>query len=138
MTVTAQPYGRDVSCVRRVQYGRVVSGARLLAEACYRRLITDRGQLLDDPNYGFSLSRYLNRALTKAEEAALPGLIRLELMKDARVESVSVLVRMTRQSNGALQAVVHIEVVGVETGPFPLVVSADSVTTQLLQLPEAA
>lgn len=140
MTLKSEPYGRDTSATNRISRGRMVSGARLLAEAMFRRLITDRGTLLDDPNYGFSLRTFLSAEMTPARRAALPGLVRLELQKDERLVEGSVRVEVTeeRLPSGAFSWEIDVSAVGIETGPFTFSVAADAVTVELLDLPEAA
>lgn len=140
MTLRSEPYGRDTSATTRINRGRVVSGATLLGEAMFRRLTTDRGTLLDAPNYGFSLRTFLNADMTPARRAALPGLIRLELQKDERLVEGSVRVVVTEEidSAGAIEWTVDVSAVGVDTGPFALAISASAVTVELLDLPEAA
>lgn len=139
MTLVAEPYGRDTSATTRIHRGRVVSGARLLAEAAFRRLITDRGTLLDAPNYGFALKTFLNADMTPARRAALPGLIRLELQKDERIVqgSVRVVVTEERTTSGAFEWTIDISATGVDEGPFTFSVAASAVTVELLDLPEA-
>lgn len=54
-------YGTDLSCVVDLDAGLAeVTGNTLLAQALARRLITPRGGLLDDPNYGYDLTQFLN------------------------------------------------------------------------------
>lgn len=141
MSVVEQPYGRDTSTRftsrgARVDYGRLVSGKRLLAEACLRRLITERGTVLDAPNYGFPIVNLLGQAQTAAGRAAIPGLVRLELQKDARVDSVDVRVTVDESRRPSIALLLEITVTGVETGPFDLVVSVDELGVKVLSLPE--
>ena len=143
MSATTLPYGRDTATVftergARLAYGRIVSGKRLLGEACMRRLITERGTLLDDPNYGFPLINLLNRGQTRAGRAAIAGLIRLELMKDERVQSVDVIATFDESAKPIIRLDLDITVTGVDTGPFSLVLSVDEVNVRVLSLPEAA
>jgi hypothetical protein len=140
MTIVAEPYGRDTSATTRIHRGRVVSGARLLAEAAFRRLVTERGTLLDDPNYGFAVKQFLNADMTPARRAAAPGLIRLELQKDDRIVSGSIRVDITeeREPNGSLSWTIDVAAVGVDEGPFEFSVSVDEVTVELLDLPEVS
>lgn len=143
MSATTLPYGRDTATVftergARIAHGRIVSGKRLLGEACMRRLITERGTLLDDPNYGFPLINLLGRAQSRAGRAAIAGLIRLELMKDERVQSVDVVATFDESAKPIIRLDLDITVTGVETGPFSLVLSVDEVNVRVLSLPEGA
>ena len=66
-----------------------VTGAELVAQACYRRLITPRGMLATDPNYGLDVAGYAG-ALGDSASVALPAMVENELLKDDRVLSVNV------------------------------------------------
>ncbi len=140
--VKAEPYGQDTATVftdrgAYIAYGRKSSGARLLAEAALRRLITQRGSLLDDPNYGLALVNFIGEDLTPTKLAALPGLIELELRKDARLAAVRVDVAMV--DTLPVQTLdVAIQIVGVDTGPFDLVVRVTELGLEVLSLSEAA
>lgn len=90
--IKAPPFGRDVSCRQRMRHGVMVSGFVLVGEAAIRRLSTERGTLLYDPNYGLLLIDLMNKPMTVAEQAAIPGRIAAELEKDTRVERAVVTV----------------------------------------------
>lgn len=127
-------YGQDLSATKRLNYGRIVEGGELLAEAAYRRLITVRGTLLDDPNYGLGLVRWLQTEYTPAMLAALPSIIRLELMKDPRIDSVNVEITSTRDASSAVSMQVEITGAGVNGEGFSLVLAVSDVTVDLLEL----
>lgn len=88
-------YGNDLSCVEDVTealdevdpFSPVAIG-----EALLRRLTTPRGQLPDDPDYGFDIRGYCNRGVPTGELRELAGQIRSEVSKDDRVEDASVTV----------------------------------------------
>lgn len=86
----AQPpegFGVDLACADDLDpMMSNVSGLRLLAEAVYRRLSTPRGMVLDAPDYGFDVRSLLHKGMTAAERAAIPGLVRAEVLKDERIE----------------------------------------------------
>lgn len=63
---------------------------KLVAQAVYRRLTTPRGGLIDDPDYGFDVRTLLHKPLSATYQAAIPGLIRAEVMKDDRVATCTV------------------------------------------------
>lgn len=127
-------YGQDLSATKRLNYGRIVEGGELLAEAAYRRLITVRGTLLDDPNYGLGLVRWLQTEYTPAMLAALPSIIRLELMKDPRLDSVNVEIASTRDASSAVSMQIEITGAGVNGEGFSLVLAVSDVTVDLLEL----
>lgn len=132
--MTVLQYGQDLSATKRLNYGRIVSGGELLAEAAYRRLITVRGTLLDDPNYGLGLVRWLQTEYTPAMLAALPAIIRLELMKDQRLDSVNVEIESTRNASSAVAMQIEITGAGVNGEGFSLVLAVTDVTVDLLEL----
>ncbi len=140
MTVRHEPYGRDSATPfsargARIDWSRKTTAQRLLGEALVRRLITERGSLLDDPTYGFALIDFLGDDFDAVKLAALPGLVRLELQKDERVDSVRVTARSV-QVGATIEVTLEIQVEGVEVGPFDLVVRATELELSVLRLPE--
>ena len=67
-----------------------------------------------------------------AAEASLPGRITSELLKDERIESVSVAILVTRDG-AEVSFAITIQAV-TSAGPFVLKVLASSVTVELLGL----
>lgn len=126
MTTT---YGRDVSCADRIDTNRIVSGSVLLAEAIYRRLTTVRGSLEDDQTYGMHIAHYLNRAMSAAEIAAIPGVVRTEVLKDERIEEVDIEV-----SQDGTQIRLDISGSGYEGVTFRLALAVADVTVELLEV----
>lgn len=63
-----------------------------LAEAIVRRLDCPRGALPDDKNYGIDVRSYVNRGTTVKDLRALGGQIRSEVLKDDRIEALTVIV----------------------------------------------
>lgn len=113
--------------------GVLVSGPRLVAEASYRRLRTTRGMLRggeDEANYGLDLADLIGSVATKSDAAALPGRVQAELLKDERVESVTVTVTST-VDGPATSWTVSVEGTTAD-GPFSLVLSVSEVTVDLL------
>lgn len=137
MALKSPPFGRDTSCTRYLRPGRLVSGARLLAEACYRRLTTERGTLLYDRNYGLSLSQLISSDMSADEIATLPGKIRSELLKDKRIASVSV--STTVEARGPIWSMtLDIDCLSADRESFSLSVGVSDVTVQLLGIGGAA
>ena len=128
-------FGRDLSCSDSLASARFSTGARLVAESDYRRLTTPRGMLRggeEDQNYGLPLTELVGTASTAASVAALPGLIRAELLKDDRHESVDVVVTATTSGPRAEYVV---DITGnTAAGPFTLTIAASAVTTALIGL----
>jgi hypothetical protein len=96
-----------------------------VGQAISRRLITPRGNVTDDQNYGYDLRAYCNRGVTLDEIRGIAASVRAEAMKDTRVASATCDVtfgvgRLAVRLALTLQA---------NTGPFPLVffVTADGI-----------
>lgn len=126
-------FGRDISCTTAIRSGRTVTGVRIVAEAAYRRLTTPRGMLRggeDEANYGLDLSEFIGAQSSASTAAAFPGIIRGELLKDERIESVEVDVVET-QSGASITY--SIRIVGkTNEGPFELQIAVDDVSTALV------
>lgn len=137
--MTTVDFGTDVSCMRGLRTGRLVSGVQLVAEAYYRRLTTPRGTLRggeDEQNYGLDLVSFIGTAATPSAVAALPGRIENELMKDERSESVKVTIVSTA-SGPAVTWTVTVDA-RTSAGPFTLVIGVDKVSARLLKLEEVS
>lgn len=126
-------FGKDTSCTTSMRTGRLVSGARLVAESAFRRLTTPRGMLRggeEERNFGLDLTELIGTVSNKSDAAALPGRIRAELKKDERIETVDVVVTDTTEGAGKF-FLVQIAATTNE-GPFTLAIGVTEVTTELL------
>jgi phage baseplate assembly protein W len=86
-------YGTDLSCITDLAEDLAEvdpTSNQAIAEALIRRLITPRGALPDDPDYGFDLRGLLNRGVTLTELRAVTGQARNEIRKDDRVADAKV------------------------------------------------
>ncbi len=128
--VMAINYGRDLSCLNRLETGRTVTGTELVLQAIYRRLITPRGSVIDAPNYGTNIEELLSRAYTKEGLASIPGIIRAEVLKDERVLTATVKARFETFPN--VRLVVEIDCTSA-AGPFDLTLGVSEVSTELLK-----
>jgi len=84
----ALAYGVDLVCIDDIDPRLVEldpNSAASMAQDLYHRLATPRGQLPDDPNYGYDLVGALHRAMTPSDRASIAGSASLELGKDDRV-----------------------------------------------------
>lgn len=123
-------FGVDLDCLDDLTEGmREIAGAAVVAQDCYRRLITPRGQLLDEPDYGFDLAELLSRWMTPEQVAAIPGLVRAELSKDERIDSVTVSAVAT--SEGTVRLTIKAT---TGAGPFVLGVDASPSAVNLLEI----
>lgn len=129
----AVDFGKDVSCTTTLKPGRFATGVRLVAEAAYRRLITPRGMLSggeEEADYGIDLAGLIGTTSAKSDAVSLPGRIRNELLKDERIERVTVDIAVT--VNGpATSFAITVDCV-TTAGPFTLRLNADDVTVALL------
>ncbi len=129
--------GRDISCTTELRTGRFATGARVVAEAAYRRLTTPRGMLRggeEEANYGLDLTELCGNTNPKAAAAALPGRIRSELTKDERIDPSTIVVDVLVVVEGpATSFTITIEAQAA-AGPFTLKVLASAVTVELLGL----
>ena len=125
-------FGKDLSCVTDLDPTlRVVSGRTALMQAIARHLITPRGRLEGDPNYGFDLAGYLNDDVTQDDIAWMEAQIEAECLKDERVESATVTVAV--RSLRALTIELDIQVLITDaSGPFQFTLRASEVTVELL------
>jgi hypothetical protein len=121
-------FGYDLSCVNDLDPGMAeVGGITVLAQALARRLITPRGQLIDDPNYGYDLNGFLNDDIDPIQDPPrIAAGIDLELQKDERVFS------STSQVTFATNVITTTTQVLSALGPFTFVLAVSNVTAQLL------
>lgn len=121
--------GYDLSCVADFDPGGLeVSGRRCLAEAIARRLTTPRGRLIDDPNYGFDLTQFINADLSPADIAQIQAQAAQECLKDQRVIAANVSITFVANT---LSVTVLVQ---DGTGPFTLVLAIGSVTPPTLAI----
>lgn len=118
--------GIDIHCVDDIDPNfALVSGQKVLAQALARRLITPRGTLLEDPEYGFDLRAFLND--THSAFRVESG-IESELLKDERVDDVSATTTYDELSG---RLTVEARVTSSE-GPFDFILGVTDVTVELV------
>lgn len=113
-------YGSDLSCRDDVTADMAElpgDSPEAIAQANYRRLITPRGSLPDDPDYGLDIQGYLSVGMTAKEIAEIPGEIQLELAKDDRNVESSLAVTLTQGAAGSFKIAIAGE---TANGPFSL------------------
>ena len=124
----SEDHGTDFYCTDDLEPNlRVVSGRECLRQALLRRLITPRGSLFFDPNYGTDLRAFL---ASSARASEIAQAVEAECLKDERVEDVSSLV--TPPATNSDPIVVRLSIVDAD-GPFPLTVAVSSLTVKLLE-----
>jgi phage baseplate assembly protein W len=122
-------YGSDLSCVSDLDPGALeVSGRKALAQSIARRLTTPRGRLIDDPNYGFDLTQFIDADLGPADLAQIKAQAEAECLKDERVAAATVTLQF-------IANVLNVTVVLQDrSGPFALVLSINNVTPPTLAI----
>jgi phage baseplate assembly protein W len=125
-----------------------VSGRTCLAQSLCRRLITPRGRLIYDPNYGYDLTGFINDDLLTSDISTIQNNIVAECKKDPRVSAAKSVVQFVGPSQvAAAQAGVVANPSPIPTGvlvvqltitdsigPFALVLAASDVTVSLLSV----
>jgi phage baseplate assembly protein W len=92
-----------------------VSGRVALAQSLARRLITPRGALIYDVNYGYDLNQWVNADVSQADIAQIQGYVRQEMLKDQRVISAQV----SSQYVGPTQVTVAQTAIVADPNPYP-------------------
>jgi hypothetical protein len=91
--VAPRLYGRDLVCIddltTTLEETDPASNASL-AQDIYHRITTERGSLVDDPDFGEDVRGYLSLATTERELLAIGGRLETEILKDDRVALVTV------------------------------------------------
>lgn len=133
MSNTTSPnFGFDLSCTTDLDPLMVeVSGLALLGQAVYRRFITPRGSVIDDPNYGFDLQTLLNDDLDPQDVGQITASIQNECVKDERILSATASVVIVPP--GILNVTLNLT---SALGPFKLVLAVSAVTVAILQAPQ--
>jgi hypothetical protein len=108
----------------------LATGARNLGNALGRRLITDRGSLSYDADYGFSVRGLLNASYTDAFKAWAQSQIASECEKDERVLHCDATLAFSAPYVLTVTLVVTPNDTG---GPFTFVMSVNNLTTTFLQ-----
>ncbi len=131
-TAANPDFGTDLSCTSDLDPNAAeVNGTLGLAQALYRRLITARGGLIDDPTYGFDVASMLDDAMTNRQIAVIASMIDSEMRKDQRVLTSKTSGTWTPGAGNAGKYVAT-SLITSAFGPFSLVISVSSVTTTLL------
>jgi len=136
-------FGKDTWCLDSLQPGRYATGATLVVQALYRRLITPRGTLAplddevggdDESNYGFDVASYCGAVGYPTALAAFPALVTAELLKDDRVYPSLEVVATLSQGTDGLDAI-SLQISGAlrdEGEEFDLTLSVNALTVTIL------
>jgi hypothetical protein len=135
-------YGKDQWCADRLVTGRYASGALLVAQACYRRLITPAGMLRwgeEESRYGFDVAGYVGVVGEDAAMLSLPAMVAAELSKDDRVADVLCTVTQSMDRGGLITLTLSIDVALQDSGKsFNLTMTVAEARAKLVSIREAA
>ncbi len=116
--------------------GRLARGTVLVALALARRLDTPRGTLRENGEgvaYGLDLSAYVGAVGYPTAVAAIPGLVRGELLKDDRVSDVAVTAVIETSDAGLISITLTVDAVLSESGEaFALTLSVSDTSLTVL------
>jgi hypothetical protein len=125
--------GLDTYCLDALIPGRLVGGLQLLAQRCYRRLITPPGSLRggeEEADFGMDLASYVGSTDDDAIDSALPVRVENELLKDPAVSSVDC-VAVRNEAAGQVSWTLTIDVEST-SGDVQLIVGVSAVSVELL------
>jgi phage baseplate assembly protein W len=126
-------FGVDLDCADDLDpMMSLVDGLRVVAQAVYRRLSTPRGMVIDAPDYGFDLRSLLHKGMTPAERAAIPGLVRAEVLKDQRIQRAEV--QLTEVAPDALKLSIRCF---TAEGPFRMTLHVNAAAILLTEVQPA-
>lgn len=129
-------YGTEISCTKQLVSGRLTTGAMVVVEALYRRLITPRGTLgggEEESVYGFDVAGYVGAVGTETALLSLPSQVQNELAKDDRVATVLVDAQVADRGDSTYDIVLGITgVLDDETTEFEFSVGVSDVTAEFL------
>jgi len=105
-----------------------VSGRTVLIQSCIRRLITYRGTLIYDPNYGTDVRTFLNDDIDTRKLGQFGAAVDAEMRKDQRI----------LRSNTTVSFVGGVLILSIglvdQAGPFSLTLSISDVSVSLLKV----
>lgn len=133
-------YGTDISCESDLDplMTEIDGGTTLaLAQAIVRRLDTPRGSLPDDGNYGIDVRGFLNRGTSAADVRQMAGEIRNEVLKDDRVDTLTVTVR-PNSVGSEITIELAVQPVDAAIGGFALTLAASDADLLLEEIKAAA
>lgn len=122
-------FGSDLSCFDDITPNLAFTSEQTaLAQAIGRRLITPRGSLWEDQDYGTDVRQWLQAPSPTA--ARIAAAVETEVLKEPRVESVTAAVTWTEATR---QLRIDLAMVASDETEFSLTVLVDNLTVQLLE-----
>jgi phage baseplate assembly protein W len=127
----ADYFGETID-IRSPFFARLTGDQRVLAQAVLMRLDTKKGTLWTAPDYGISISDYVELGITADALARIPGDVRAELEKDERIEGAVVTASTTKNPGGGYALVLDIKITPAGGTVFSMTIAVDQLTIQLL------
>lgn len=126
-------YGVDLVCVddltaRMLETDPMTTAG--LSQDAYHRLITRRGSLPDDEDYGLDIIGLLSAPLTAAQIQALPNRISSELLKDDRLVNAEVTTSYAYATK-TMTIKLLLEPANASAAPFDLIITVVDGTAHL-------
>jgi hypothetical protein len=121
-------YGRDFRTLSRFDW-TLIEAKQNLIEAAYWRLVTPRGALEYDPDYGLDIRLFVQRPWNTITKYELETMIAAELEKDIRFNRV--FVDTTQESLEQIKIGIRIELEDEEE--FELVLKLSKMTVEVLR-----
>lgn len=109
----------------------LIGGERVVLEALARRLMTPRGFLDYDPDYGLDLRAYLSAKMTAPKQSALVAEIKSECKKDERVSDAQVTISGPDYSTHTMRVTISATV--ADGNAFDLVLDVSQARVTLLE-----
>lgn len=128
-------FGYDLSCTDDLTLGMdEIDGSndnvKIISESVYRRLITPRGQLIDDPDYGYYIAGLMHKGMSANELLTIPDNIKQEILKDERVESANVNLLSSNRNLG----IVNLQIIcTTQKEPFSLTISVSEAGAAIIE-----
>ena len=110
---------------------KMVTGARVVAEAVFRRWSTDRGSLPYDLDYGTHAVGMIGATMTQGEIASWESRLVSEALKDERVQDCVAIV-VYDQPNASAE--ITAKITPSDGAPFEMVMSINSVTAEIIRV----
>lgn len=130
-------YGRDLVCIddltATLEETDPASYASL-SQDIYHRITTERGSLVDDPDFGEDVRGYLSAATTERELLSISGRLEAEILKDDRVSTVSVDMALTPGTSAQLDLTIVVTPRDAALQSFTMILAVTSADVILKEI----
>lgn len=127
-------FGTDISCDATDLTGTdaMVSGNLIVAQSLVRRIISPRGSVIDDPDYGYDITAQLDSIGDQRSLARTLAMMDAEFRKDERVAYSQTVGKLTGPLAG--QTLTTTTTIQTADGPFTMTLAISGVTADLLKV----